>query len=66
MITGMTHQWSKFQYAIANPQVRAEIGRAVRDGIPVEQPAADFEKSRSAPPPSEWSACDVEGLAEEG
>lgn len=46
----MTHQWSKFQYAIANPQVRAEVGRAVRDGIPVEQPAAEFEISVSTAP----------------
>ncbi|MGV0675686.1 helix-turn-helix domain-containing protein [Mycolicibacterium fortuitum] len=36
-----------FQHAVANPSVRKDIAAAVRDGIPVEQLAEEFNISES-------------------
>lgn len=41
MITFMTER-SAFTYAVQNPSVRKDIARAVADGIPVDQLAAEF------------------------
>lgn len=38
---------SRFTYAVANPTVRRDIALAVRDGIPVDQLAAEFDISES-------------------
>ncbi|MCP2622060.1 helix-turn-helix domain-containing protein [Mycolicibacterium smegmatis] len=39
----MTEQRTPFQHAVANPTVRRDIAAAVRDGIPVEQLAEEFQ-----------------------
>lgn len=38
---------ARFTHAVANPSVRRDIAAAVRDGIPVEQLAAEFNISLS-------------------
>lgn len=45
-VYGMTN-CSRFTYAVASPSTRRDIALAVRDGIPADQLAAEFDISES-------------------